>query len=447
MKQLDVFMGPDQIGTLRERGDGVLIFGYDSAWLATGKAVALSPELPLSKQEHVGQAVTVYFDNLLPEGSVRDFIARVEHISPNNVFGLLERFGGDTASAFSLLPQGQTPSAEPHYLPVSMEAIREWFATSRGIPLNIIGEQARMSLSGAQDKMTIFIGKDGGMAIPLGSAPSSHIIKPSMGYQSQIPQTAINEALVMTLAKAIKLDVPDVRFMPELDAVVISRYDREITPEGRIKRLHQNDLCQIMGVPSQRKYESEGGPSLKTCIDAIMQHSSQPALDKKRMIEWVAFNLAIGNMDSHAKNISLLVANERTRLAPFYDMVCTTIYPNLSKKFAFKIGDENRPGWIMEQHWDRFAGDIDVKPQLVTKIRLDVSKRIEAVLPEVCDSLRQVADRAKGLTMIGRVEAEVRRLVGQLRARATTVAAVPAPLHTAPVPTLPGNALLSVDHS
>jgi len=412
MKQLDVFMGADQIGSLRERSDGVLIFGYDSVWLATEKAVALSPELPLSEQEYVGQAVTAYFDNLLPEGSVRDFIARVEHISPNNVFGLLERFGGDTASAFSVLPQGQTPSAEPHYLPVSMEAIREWFATSRGIPLNITGEQARMSLSGAQDKMTIFIGKDGGMAIPLGSAPSSHIIKPSMGYPSHIPQTAINEALVMTLARAIKLDVPDVQFMPELDAVVISRYDREIAPEGQLKRLHQNDLCQIMGVPSQHKYESEGGPSLKTCIDTIMQHSSQPALDKKRMIEWVAFNLAIGNMDSHAKNISLLFANERTRLAPFYDMVCTTVYPNLSKKFAFKIGGENRPGWIMNRHWEQFAGDIDVKPQLITKIRLDMSERIESALPKVCDSLRQVVDRAEGLTMIDRVEAEVRRSVG-----------------------------------
>jgi len=418
MKQLDVFMGADQIGYLRERDDGTLIFGYNSAWLATGKAVALSPELPLSRQEHVGQAVSAYFDNLLPEGSVRDFIARVEHISPNNVFGLLERFGGDTASAFSLLPQGQTPSAEPHYLPVSLEAIREWFATSRGIPLNITGEQARMSLSGAQDKMTIFIGEDGGMAIPLGSAPSSHIIKPSMGYQSQIPQTAINEALVMSLARAIKLDVPDVRFMPELDAVLISRYDREITPEG-LRRLHQNDLCQILGVPSQRKYESEGGPSLKACMDAIMQHSSQPALDKKRMIEWVAFNLAIGNMDSHAKNISLLVADGRTRLAPFYDMVCTTVYPNLSKKFAFRIGDENRPGWIMNRHWERFAGDIDVKPQLVTKIRLDISERIEFALPEVCDALRQVVDHAEGLTMIDRVEAEVRRSAGQLRARAT----------------------------
>jgi serine/threonine-protein kinase HipA len=233
-----------------------------------------------------------------------------------------------------------------------------------------------------------------------------------MGDRSPVPQTAINEAFIMSLAKAIQLEVPDVRYDPELDAAVIARYDRTSGVDGQLRRLHQNDLCQIMGIPSTRKYESEGGPSLRACFLAVMQHSSQPALDKKRLIEWVAFNLAVGNMDSHAKNLSLFVSEGRTRLAPFYDLLCTTVYPHLSKRFAFKVGGENRPGWILERHWERFAVEIEAKPQFVTKIRRKVCERIADVLPQVADAMREKRP-PDGVWMIDRVEAEVRRWIGR----------------------------------
>jgi len=411
MKRLDVFMGGVLVGALCEHPDGGLEFSYDAAWLAGGQAVPLSPILPLGEHSHTGEAVVAYFDNLLPEGSVRDFIARVEHISPGNVFGWLERFGGDTAGALSLLPHGQVPSAEPRYLPVTVEAIREWFNTSRGIPLHMTGGQARMSLSGTQDKMSVFVDDGGALAIPLGDAPSSHIIKPSMGYRPDIPHTAINEALVMMLAKAVGLDVPEVRFVPELDAVLIARYDRQRRPGRPLQRLHQNDLCQMMGIATTRKYESEGGPSLKACVETVMQYSHQPARDKKRLVEWVIFNLLVGNMDSHAKNLSLLTVDGRTRLAPFYDLVCTTVYPQLSRKFAFKIGGENRPEWIRERHWARFADEIGVKARWVDSVRGTLLKRIEGALQEVVDTLSGQVNPPKGRAMIARLDTEIRQML------------------------------------
>ena len=199
MKRLDVYSGDAIVGHLSEGDGGALLFVYAGSWIAA-QGTPLAPDFPVAIAEHSGPKVVAYFDNLLPEGSVRDFIAQNAHISPTNVFGLLERFGGDTAGGLSLLPQGQAPSADPHYLPTTIEAIHEWFATSRGLPLNLTGEQARMSLSGAQDKMTVYIAPDGSMSIPLGAAPSSHILKPSMGYRSHVSQTAVNEALVMQVA-------------------------------------------------------------------------------------------------------------------------------------------------------------------------------------------------------------------------------------------------------
>ena len=409
-------MTGELIGHLREDDGGVMAFGYSRLWLARTDAIPLAPNLPLDEQWHAGEFVAAYFDNLLPEGGVRDFAARALHVSPGNVFALLERFGGDTAGALALLPQGQLPSPKPRYLPMTHEAVHKCFASSRGIPLNLAGGEARIALAGAQDKMAVFIAPTGALAIPLGDAPSSHIIKPSMDHRAYLPQTAINEALVMSLAAAIGLDVAPVRYAPDLDAVVIARYDRQWVG-SHLQRLHQNDLCQTLGIEPGRKYESEGGPTLAMCCTAVMQHSSKPALDKKRMLEWAVFNVAVGNMDSHAKNLSLLATGGHTRLAPFYDLVCTTVYEHLSRRFAFKIGGESRPGWIMGRHWDRLAVELAVKPQLLRTIRLDICLRIERELPKVAGALRAQVTHPEGLAMIDLVAAEIRRCTGQVVAR------------------------------
>lgn len=413
MKQLDVFKGDVLIGYLRQHASSPLEFSYAPEWLAQADAVALSAELPLRPEKHEGLAVANYFDNLLPEGGVRQFVAQATQVSTDNVFGLMERFGGDTAGALSLLPQGQRPSGAPRYMPVTAEAIGKWFQSSHGLPLNLAGNGSRMSLSGAQDKMTVLIDAAGAIKIPLGDAPSSHIIKPSMGERSHIPQTAVNEALVMALAAEVGLGVPASRYDPTLSAFVIERYDR-VRVDGRLQRLHQNDLCQTLGVGPGLKYESEGGPTLAACCAAVMEHSSQPAVDKKRLLEWVAYNVGVGNMDSHAKNLSLLTKDGRTQLAPFYDLVSTTVYEHLSRRFAFKIGGENRPGWIMERHWDRCAQDLQVKPQLLRQIRQDMQARIMRALPMVADALREQLTDPKALSMVERVQAEVRRCTGRL---------------------------------
>ena len=393
-----------------------MTFAYSRSWLVRTDAIPLTPNLPLDERWHTGKAVSAYFDNLLPEVGVRDFVARALHVSPGNVFALLERFGGDTAGALSLLPQGQLPSSKPRYLPMTHEAIRQCFASSRGIPLNLAGGEARIAQPGAQDKMAVLIAPTGAIAIPLEDAPSSHIVKPSIDRRVHLPQTAINEALVMRLAAAIGLDVTPVRYAPDLDAVVIARYDRQWV-DGDLQRLHQNDLCQTLGIEPGRKYESEGGPTLAMCCSAVMQHSSKPALDKKRMLEWAVFNEAVGNMDSHAKNLSLLTSGGHTRLAPFYGLVCTTVYKHLSRRFAFKIGGENRPGWMMGRHWDRLAVELAVKPQLLRTIRLDICLRIERELPKVAGALRAQVAHPEGLAMIGLVKVEIRRCIGQVVAR------------------------------
>jgi serine/threonine-protein kinase HipA len=413
VKELDIFWDGTLMGYLREYKDGVLALAYDQSWLTHSSASPVTHELPLKEYEHTDHRVFAYLDNLLPEKNLRDFIARVEGIASTNVFGLLQRFGGELGSALSFLLPGKTPLKPARYLPVSIDTLREWFTTSRGIPLDT-NQPVRMLLSGSNDKTPVFIDMNGQMSVPIDTAPSSHIIKPTLGYQSHALQTAVNEALVMMLAKAVQLNVPDVKYSPELDAVVINRYDRKVMSDQTVLRVHQNDLCQVMGIPAKDKYEAVGGPSLTGCIGTIMQRSSQPTIDKMHMIEWVIFNLAVGNMDVHAKKLSLLSAQGRVWLAPFYNLSCTTVYPKLSRRFAFKIGGENHPELITKYHWDRFAMNIAVRPDLITSIKTDMCERIRTALPAVCATLRRIINRDAGLSMINRVEIHIEQSIGLL---------------------------------
>ena len=393
MKPLDVFRDGRIVGSLIDTG-GALSFLYAPTWIAAGGG-ALSPDLPLpaSVEENDAfgdQAVRAFFENLLPEGTIREFISRALKISPDNVFALLERFGGDTAGAYSLLPEGERPADEPRYLPIGSEQLTQWFADSRGVPLMLEEGPARMSLSGAQDKITVYVGHDGAMALPLADAPSSHIIKPAISYRTDLPASAANEAYVMRLATAAGLTVPLVRFDRNLNAAIIERYDRARSSDGRLVRLHQIDLCQAMGLPSSRKYEAEGGPTFAQCLSYVTRNSSNALADGRRMIGWVAFNLIVGNMDSHAKNLSMLydpADDNRPKLAPFYDLVATSIYPQLSSRFAFKIGGENRPRWIMARHWERFAKETGLSMRYVRDVVSSVAKAVQDALPRIHEQM------------------------------------------------------------
>ncbi|KAG0163056.1 hypothetical protein DFQ30_000809 [Apophysomyces sp. BC1015] len=425
MRALNVFRDGRIVGSLFDV-EGELGFAYAASWINAG-GPPLSPDLPLPSNAQANDTFSdastrTFFDNLLPEGTIRAFIAQALKISPDNVFGLLERFGGDTAGAYSILPIGDAPSDEPRYVPIGAEQLAAWFSESRGVPLMLEEGAARMSLSGAQDKITVYISDDDKMALPLADAPSSHIIKPAISYRSDLPASAANEVYVMRLAAASGLQVPVVRFDAELNAAIIARYDRYWKPDGRLGRLHQVDLCQAMGLPSSRKYEAEGGPAFADCLRYVTGNSSAPVADGRRMLGWLAFNLIVGNMDSHAKNLSMLYDpedEERPKLAPFYDILSTTIYPQLSTRFAFRIGGEDRPEWIMERHWARFARDTRLSLHYVKHIVSSTAKSVQQALPTVHESmLREISGEADA-KMLSKIHDHIDKQAKVLLARIT----------------------------
>ncbi|MDH0090906.1 type II toxin-antitoxin system HipA family toxin [Achromobacter mucicolens] len=379
---LDLYRDGLKVGRLFD--EQPLRFGYDDAWIAHPDARPISPSIPLAQGDQSTEAVHAFFENLLPEGHVRKFLQASRHAT--TVFGLLRSVGGDTASGLTILPQGEVP-LPAQYRPVTWPEIAARLQQT-GVPALVAEnvEGTRISLAGAQDKLLLTVMPDGSPALPEGAAPSTHILKPDIRGLDGVWASALNETLVMQLAAALGLGVAQAVYQPETRACLIQRYDRMPDGQGGLRRLHQLDLCQLAGKPSNVKYESDGGPTLLDCRK-LLAATGVGGPDVKRFLQWILFNLMVGNNDSHAKNLSVLLDGDgKYVLAPFYDLMCTAIYPGLSARFAFAIGGEDKPGAIGEDQLDAMASALGFNPRYVAA----VAQSLVGALP---DALAQVKAR------------------------------------------------------
>ncbi len=359
-RTLDVACFGTLAGVLTDGPDG-LAFAYDPRWAQAGRP-PLSQSLPLTGDFGSEQA-TAFFGGLLPEGTPRDVLARQLGVSSRNDFSLLEALGGDTAGAVSLLLPGTlmpaTSGVEIEWLDDAGLARLIDELPARPMHADSDGEW-RLSLAGAQDKLPVIVGEDGRVGLTRGRTPSTHIMKTPI---AGLPATVANEAFCLDLARRLGIDaaraVP--RRAQDRECLLVERYDRRMSGSG-IERLHQEDFCQALGIPSQRKYESEGGPGLPDCFGLIRSAAAVPASEAPRLLDFVGLSFLVGNHDAHGKNYALLYAPETARasLAPAYDILSTIAYATvkpMSRKLAMKIGGEYRPEYVRPRHLDRLLDD------------------------------------------------------------------------------------------
>lgn len=395
-EQLDVFYGSERVGTVRDSAP--LAFEYAPAWLAGPQRMTLAA-IPLQAGWQATPEVQAFFENLLPEGELRDYLAAQRKAS--TLFSLLLEVAGDTAGAFVLVASGQAPEA-PRYEATTWEAIAALLAGRSAAALDLHGQGARISLAGAQDKTSIALFDDGVPRLPRGTSPSTHILKPNIRRLAKVWHSAANETLVMRAAALCGLPTAEVFYEPHTEACVVRRFDRHLRPDGTLARRVQYDLCQLAGTLSDRKYEKEGGPGLAACTALIRRYSTQPAADLRHLVRWVFFNLYAGNNDSHAKNLSIYsVPGQGVTLTPFYDLMCTRLYPGLSQEFAFAIGGEARPGELTAGHLAAVAAQMGMQPRFLAQqaremaelLPAAMSQALQEVAPALPPSARTLADR------------------------------------------------------
>jgi len=411
---LNIYWDNELVGHLCQTAGQGMSFQYSTAYLAAAQSRAISLTLPLRAAAF--PEATSWFANLLPEGEIRGHIARRFGISERNEFAILKAIGGECAGALRLLPDSSANTAAGELHPLPWDELEARIASSSRpslLALALNETELRLSLAGAQDKLPVHL-CDGQLALPSGSSASTHLLKIASGG---LPDLVQNELFCLTLARLVGLDIPHAEMAKtKTPILLIKRYDRVISPEGQVLRLHQEDFCQALGVPAESKYENEGGPSLAQIFAVLARGSRNPLPDKRDLLTWVLFNYIIGNADTHAKNISLLYGRPGTtdelHLAPFYDLVCTEVYDHLSKKLAQKIGGEYRHKYIASRHWDRFAAAIGVKPKYLHSLGLELCRRIEETAPALAAETDRECSGRKTLDQILQV---IEKRLAQLR--------------------------------
>ena len=368
---LDVFYGTECIGSVHDTEP--LAFAYTQTWLDRQGAFPLS-SITLQVGRVTTPQVQAFFENLLPEGEQRVYLAKQRKAS--TLFSLLLEVAGDTAGAFVMLPRGQTPQP-PAYTPTTWEALARTIQNQSAAAIQMQGGHTRISLAGAQDKASIAIFDGSTPFLPQGLAPSTHILKPDIRRLAKVRESAANEAITMRTAAYCGLNTAKVFYQPQTRACVVERFDRVTRADGNLDRLVQYDFCQLTGTGSERKYEKEGGPGVAHCAQTIRQYSASAALDLRAFAQWIFFNLYVGNNDSHAKNLSVYERpGEGMRLTPFYDLMCTRIYPGLSREFAFNIGGTLLPGDIGKAQVQDLAVQIGMGAKYLQSVALELAAKV-----------------------------------------------------------------------
>lgn len=323
MRSLTVSLNDKVVGTLSE-GDDLWSFTYNDQWRQDLESFDLAPGLPRAQQLHQDggtfRPVQWYFDNLLPEETLRETITKEAEIKGDDAFALLEYLGAESAGSLVLLPPGKVAPASGglQVLPDAKLSQR-----IRNLPRATLssGAPKRMSAAGAQHKLLV-VYRNNELFEPVGMEPSTHILKPDHA-SGDYPASVINEYLMMRLADKLGLLAPTVhrKYVPEA-VYLIERFDRYLDDAGCTQRQHIIDACQLLNKPRGFKYKAASLQTLTECIEKCRNRVSA----RLQLYRWLIFNVLIANDDNHLKNVSFLVNAEGINLSPTYDMLCTSVY-------------------------------------------------------------------------------------------------------------------------
>lgn len=383
-KELIALLDGKETGRVVRDNRGRLTFTYNEQWREAAGAYPLSLSMPLTLAEHPNAKIDPFLWGLLPDNEIiLGNWARKFHVSARNAFSLIACVGEDCAGAVQFVQSSRlntilgaaTPSVDwldNTEIAKRLRALREDQSAWR-----TPRDTGQFSLAGAQPKTALLL-ENKKWGVPSGRIPTTHILKPPSG---EFEGHAENEHFCLELARALGLPVVDSRIVHFEDeiAIVIERYDRARVA-GTLHRVHQEDICQALGIPPTHKYQNEGGPGIRDIVGLLGDNSSLPGEDITTFIDSVVYNWLIAGTDAHAKNYALLIgAGGRIRLAPLYDLASVLPYPNINiqkAKVSMKIGGEYRLRNIGRYHWRKLAVELKLDPDKILRRVSDLAGQL-----------------------------------------------------------------------
>lgn len=392
---LNVFLNSRLVGQLRRDVSGAISFQYDSSWLEWEFVLPVSLSLPLREQAYSGAAVIAVFDNLLPDNDhLRRQIAVRTHAEGTDAYSLLGAIGHDCVGALQFLPQNDEPgpAGAVQGALISNDDISQIIENLATAPLGITEDESfRISIAGAQEK-TAFLYRDGKWYKPRGTTATTHIFKPSIGKLSNgvdLTHSVENEYFCLKAIAALGIEAtkPQIMTFGIRSVLVVERFDRRWTADGRLLRLPQEDCCQALSISPVQKYQSDGGPGIVQILQ-LLRGSDDALADQRSFLKANIVFWLMGATDGHAKNFSVFLRpGGRFRLTPLYDVI--SAQPSVDSKqllwknFRLAMSFGTKPHYAMRQ--------IAPRHFFQTAIRAGIGKD---VVPSIVDELHGAVDGA-----------------------------------------------------
>ncbi|MEZ5837289.1 MAG: type II toxin-antitoxin system HipA family toxin [Geminicoccaceae bacterium] len=428
---LRVYLNNRRVGTLSRETSGAIGFGYHEDWLGWTHALPVSLSLPLRETSYRGEPVAAVFENLLPDSDkLRRLVAEKVGARGIDAYSLLTRIGHDCVGALQFISgDDDAPDAigKMNGEVVDAASIEKMLKGLSQAPLGLSGDNAfRISVAGAQEK-TALLRYDGQWIKPHGATPTTHLIKTQIGRLPggiDLSDSVENEYYCLKLTGAFDLPVntATIEMFGNTKALVIERFDRHWTRDGRLLRLPQEDCCQALSVPPTLKYQNEGGPGMIDVLN-LLQGSDTPVEDQNLFLKAQLLFWLIGATDGHAKNFSVrLFPGGGYRMTPLYDIV--TAQPALNArqierkqmKMAMSVGNNRhyRFDQIHGRHFVQIAKRAGLSQTRAVAIIEEIEARAPKALETAANALPQdfpqavaeivshaVMDRLRGLRLTG----------------------------------------------
>ena len=361
----------------------------------SARAVSLS--LPTVRRPYAAERVTAWLQGLLPDDArVLNKWAAAFELPDSTPFSILSSpVGHDCAGAVQFCRHediddlNNSPGASAPLNDGEIEAV---IRALHNDSLAWLGDPASLqfSLSGGETK-TVLQRVDQAWFKPSGATPSTHILKPELRLR-MMDDLPLNEHLCQSAARNLRLPAAytEIVDIGGVQTVVIQRYDRA-TADGGLVRLHQEDICQALGLSPNKKYENQGGPTIATLAGLLRKYSTDADGDISRYRDALIFNWLIAGSDAHAKNYSIFLSGDNVRLTPLYDLASGLPYREEYEtvqdiKLAQKIGR----GYSLRRSDRRSAWE-----HAAVALRLPVENvldRAEQLAEEVCGAFEKAVD-------------------------------------------------------
>jgi len=356
---LNVLINGKLVGKLVKATTGAIEFTYDEEWLGWENCFPVSLSLKLRETAYKGEEVAAVFENLLPDNdALKQRVAERVGARSTGAYDLLSKIGHDCVGAFQFLTNEAMEETDitpglSEGRPIDELEIEAIIKDLSRAPLGMGEDDSfRISIAGAQEK-TALLWKDDRWHKPIGTSATTHILKKQIGQLPNgidLSNSIENEFYCLKLLEAFGLEVNkvEIKKFGETKALVVERFDRRWTKDGRLLRIPQEDCCQALSVPPTLKYQDQGGPGI-TDIVALLKGSDEPEKDIKAFFQSQILFWLIGATDGHAKNFSVFNGiGGGYRLTPLYDVM--TAQPSADaeainrKQFrlAMCVGDKNR---------------------------------------------------------------------------------------------------------